>query len=218
MKKILIAICLLIGFSTNSYALDKKIQATNTFKIAIYDTSTFGNGVAGLTFADLAVKVQCASTAVTIDETGDTLTSEGGGYYKFITNDTLTPSNEDECLIWVEGSGNYSGLLAKTPVKFKAVGATINATIPVGVISGTASGASTTTTIIDTTNLTSTSTGAYIGSVVIVAGESSIVKSFNASTDTITLGSTLSATAANKPYYLIPTSLWEILNRVRASR
>lgn len=220
MKKLLASLFLFLFIIINSqaYAFDKKIISTNTFKIGIFDTSSQRNGISGLILSDIMIKVQCASTAVTINESGDTLTDEGGGFYRITTNDSLTPNNEDECLVWSEGTGNYAGLIAKSPVKFKAVGATIDATIPVGVISGTAGGSSTTTTIIDTTNLTSTSTGAYIGSVVIVDGETTIIKSFNPSTDAITLASTLSASAANKTYYLIPTSLWEILSRTRISR
>ncbi len=229
MKKIILTLLFFSCFILEASAIDKRITASNTFKFGIFDTSTISNGVAGLTLSDIVIKVQCASTATTINETGDTLTDELGGYYRLTTNDVLTPNNEDECFVWVEGSGNYLGLLAKAPVKFKVIGATMTTVgvatnsdksgyVLAGTISGTAQGGSTSTTIVDTVNLTSTMGGAYIGGVALVDGETAIIKSFNSSTDTITLASTLSATSAGKTYYLIPQNLWEILSRIRASK
>lgn len=129
MRKLLIALLVMI-LPVSSYALDKKIGATNCFKIGIFDTA--GNGIAGLDvvtpFSNFAVKLQCgAQTLVTMDETNDTVADEGGGYYYICTNDTIGNANEEECLAWVEGEGSYAGLIAKTPVKFKAVGATMDA-------------------------------------------------------------------------------------------
>jgi hypothetical protein len=128
-KKIIIIVLLLI-MPVTSYALDKKIGATNSFKIGIFDTSSKANGGAGRTYnTDFVVKVKCGSgSVVTIDGTGDTITDEGGGYYSITTNDTLTANNEDECLVWAEGAGSYANLIAKMPVKFKAVSNTTSQT------------------------------------------------------------------------------------------
>lgn len=113
---------------TPAHALDKKLGATNCFKIGIFDKS--GNGIAGLDvvtpFADFVVKIQCgANSVVSMDETGDTVADEGGGYYYICTNDAVTNNPEEECLGWVEGEGVYApatgNLIAKSPVKFKSV-------------------------------------------------------------------------------------------------
>jgi len=123
-KQICIALMLLLMPCT-AQAMDKKIVTNNEFKIGIFDE--FGNGIAGLDvitpYSDTVIKIRCgAGNVITVDETGDVFADEGGGYYLLITNDTFTVVNEAECLVWVEGEGNYLGLIAKMPVKFKAVG------------------------------------------------------------------------------------------------
>ena len=130
-KQICIALMLLL-MPVTSWALDKKLGATNCFKVGIFDE--FGNGIAGLDiitpFSDFAIKIQCgANSIVTVDETGDTVADEAGGYYYICTNDTITNNAEEECLNWQEGEGSYAGLIAKTPVKFKAVNDTASATV-----------------------------------------------------------------------------------------
>lgn len=109
-----------------AYAIDKKIAASNTFKFGIFDISSSSNGLTGLTLSDIVIKVQCSGSVYTIDESGDTLTEEGGGYYRLTANDTLTLNNEDECFVWTEGAGDYTGLIAKAPVRFKVVGTTVD--------------------------------------------------------------------------------------------
>jgi len=83
----------------------------------------------------------------------------------------------------------------------------------VGAIRGTADSGSTTT--IGDSLLSSSESNAYIGSMVLVDGETAIVRSFNAGTDTITFDPALSSTASGQAYVLIPHSLWEILFRSR---
>ena len=121
--KYVLAILLIMFFVNPAHAIDKKIGATNIFKIGIFDTSSKSNGVAGLTYTtDVVIKIQCATAGVTtVNGTGDTFTSEGGGYYYLSTNDAITNTNEDECIAWAEGAGNYTGYIAKTPIKFKAI-------------------------------------------------------------------------------------------------
>jgi hypothetical protein len=144
----IVATLLILLIPVCSFALDKKIGSTNQFKIGIFDTSSKGNGITGLTYnTDYIVKVQCGSGSI-IPITGDTVTAEGGGYYRITTNSSITPTNEDECLVWSEGAGNYVNLIAKTPVKFKAVGATIDTGILI--TSGTEGAGVSTTTLIYT--------------------------------------------------------------------
>src|SRR3972149_3322949 len=126
--KYIIALMLLL-MPVTAQAMDKKLGTINCFKIGIFDE--FGNGIAGLDvitpFSDFAVKIQCgANSVVTVNETGDTVADEGGGYYYVCTNDTITNNPEEECLNWQEGEGVFGGLIAKTPVKFKAVGGTVD--------------------------------------------------------------------------------------------
>src|SRR3989304_6058051 len=115
--KYVIALMLLL-IPVTSYALDKKLGTTNKFEIGIFDE--FGNGIAGLTITtDAVIKIQCANGATTtVDGTGDTLTSKGGGYYYLSTNDTIANNVEEECIAWAEGAGNYTpatgNLIAKT--------------------------------------------------------------------------------------------------------
>ena len=123
--KYIIALMLLL-IPVTSHAIDKKLGATNSFKIGIFSASQRGGGLAGLDivspYSDFGIKIQCGGGGlISIDETGEVLADRGGGYYYLETNDTLTATNEAECLVWVEGEGNYLGLIAKTPVKFKAV-------------------------------------------------------------------------------------------------
>ncbi|OHB71489.1 MAG: hypothetical protein A2W23_03160 [Planctomycetes bacterium RBG_16_43_13] len=130
MRKLIIALLILI-IPTVSHALDKKLGATNCFKLGIFDISSKGNGGAGLdvvtAFSDFAIKIQCGDNAVTtMDETGDTVADEGGGYYYVCTNDAITSNNEEECLAWTIGEGTYLDMIAKTPVKFKAIGQTMD--------------------------------------------------------------------------------------------
>jgi len=82
-----------------------------------------------------------------------------------------------------------------------------------GIISGTADSGSTTT--IGDSLFSSAEANAYIGSIVLVTGETSIVSGFNAGTDTITFDPALSSTASGQAYSLFPASLWEILFRSR---
>ena len=118
------------------YALDKKIGAVNCFKILVSDT--VGNGIAGLDvvspFNDFNIQIQCgANTVVTVNETNDTVTDESGGVYYVCTDDIINNAPEEECLAWFVGQGIYSpatgNLIAKTPVKFKAVNDTASATV-----------------------------------------------------------------------------------------
>ena len=124
--KYIIALMLLL-MPVTSWAMDKKLGATNCFKIGIFDE--FSNGIStGLDiitpFSNFVIKADCGSpsTVTTADETGDTVEAEGGGFYYICINDAITNAVEDECSGWVEGEGDHLGLIAKTPVKFKAVG------------------------------------------------------------------------------------------------
>ncbi len=129
-------------FITPAHAIDKKLGATNCFKVGIFDT--VGNGITGLDvvwpYDHTVTKVQCGGNSVTtMDESGDTITDELGGYYYICTNDAITNNPEEECLGWIEGQGNMVSLIAKTPVKFKAIGATIDAAgLAAGAITDTA--------------------------------------------------------------------------------
>ena len=126
MKYIIALMLLLIPVA--AHAIDKKLGATNCFKIGIFSASQKSGGLAGLDvvtpFSDFAIKVQCGdpdtNPVTTVDESGDDVDSEGGGYYYICTNDTVTNNAEEECLAWVEGETNYVGLIAKVPVMFKA--------------------------------------------------------------------------------------------------
>jgi len=202
--KYIIALMLLL-MPVTSWALDKKIVTNNEFKIGIFDK--FGNGISGLDvitpYSDTVIKIQCgAGNIITVDETADTFADEGGGYYLLITNDTFTAVNEAECLGWVEGEGNYVGLIAKTPVKFKAVGATMS---QVGLLKSITVSSATTSTI-TSTELSEASNKDYVGGIVncpnatAVDNRAIILKiiSFNPTTDTITLnGLFASALSAN---------------------
>ena len=218
MKYILMALLLIIPVT--SYALDKKLGATNCVKIGIFDET--GGGIAGLDvatpFSDFVVKMQCgANSIVSVDETSDTVTDEGGGYYYVCTNDSITSNVEEECLAWVEGEGIALDLIAKSPVKFKAVGATIDAVIPIGVITGTLSAGSTSTSLISA-SFSATDTSDYIGWTAAVNGGTAIVNSFNSSTDTVSLSSSIGTVNTGDVVVLMPTSLWEILYRSRGGR
>ena len=85
-------------------------------------------------------------------------------------------------------------------------------------ITGTAQVGSTVSMIVDTINLVSNQANAYTGMVVEVGGETAIVKSFNSTTDTITLATNLSSEPDNNTYCLIRDSVWEILNKIRTIR
>jgi len=132
-KQICIALILLL-MPVTSWAIDKKLGATNCFLIGIFDE--FGNGIStGLDittpFSNLVIKTNCGSpsTTTTVDETGDTIEASGGGYYYICANDAITNAVEDECMGWVEGEGDHLGLLALVPKGFKAVNDTTSATI-----------------------------------------------------------------------------------------
>lgn len=129
----LFIIALLLIIPATSHALDKKLGATNCFKIGIFDEYGGGIPVAALDitppFSNLTIKVDCGSPAsvTTVEETtGDSIEDELGGFYYICTDDTITYAVEDECEGWVEGEGNAAGLIAKSPVKFKAVGTTLD--------------------------------------------------------------------------------------------
>lgn len=129
MRKVTVLILMLSLIPITSQAFDKKLGATNCFKIGIFDTA--GNGGEGLDvvtpFDDFDVKIQCGANAlVTINETADTVADEGGGFYYICTNDSITSNVEEECLAWVIGDGTYTDLIAKSPVKFKAIGLTMD--------------------------------------------------------------------------------------------
>ena len=115
---------LLLLIPYTAHATDKLINGTMPcFKIGIFDTD--GNGVSGLTWSDITLYMQCGrNTLVTVNETGDTIVedSDAGGYYDICTNDSITSTNEDECSAWVTGTG-----IAKSPVKIKDIGATMDA-------------------------------------------------------------------------------------------
>jgi|SRR3990167_1596193 len=221
-KYIIVLLLLLVPMS--ALALDKKLGTTNCVKIGIFDET--GGGIAsGLDittpFSNLVIKVDCGSPAsvTTVDETGDTIESEGGGYYYICFNDSMTNAVEDECVAWVEGQSgsDAEGLITKSPVKFKAVGATIDAVIPIGVITGTLSAGSTSTSLIST-SFSATDTSDYIGWTAAVNGGTAIVKSFNSSTDTVSLSSSIGTVNTGDVVVLMPTSLWEILYRSRGGR
>ena len=192
-KQICIALMLLLMPCT-AQALDKKINPVNSFVIGIFDE--FDNGIAGLDvvtpYSDFAVKIQCGSSSITtIDETGDAITDLGGGYYYILTDDGIVYSIENECLVWAEGEGNYAGLIAKTPVKFKAVDATMS---QVGLLKSITVSSATTSTI-TSAGLSEASNKDYVGGVIncpnaTAADNRAIflrIISFNPFTDTITL-------------------------------
>ena len=193
MKYIYIALMLLL-MPVSAQALDKKLGTTNCFKVGIFDE--FGNGIAGLDvitpFSDFAIKIQCgANSVVAVIETGDTVADESGGYYYICTNDTITNNPEEECLNWQEGEGSYAGLIAKTPVKFKAVDGTMS---QVGLLKSITVSSATTSTI-TSVGLSETSNKDYVGGVIncpnaTAADNRAIflrIISFNPFTDTITL-------------------------------
>lgn len=127
--KYIIAILLLL-IPVSAHAMDKKLGATNKFEIGIFDTAD--NGLAPSTPLAISttvnIKVRCANQSETTLTSGNTtFTSRGGGYYYVSTTDAIAHSAEEECSVWAEGAGSYAGLIAKTPMKFKAVGATIDA-------------------------------------------------------------------------------------------
>lgn len=201
---IIIAILLSLIFTVNAHAIDKKLGATNSFKVTITDNT--GNGIAGLDvnatggYSDFAIKFKCGSDAiVTMDETGDTIIDEGGGVYYVTTNDTLTTTNENECVVWAVGEGNYvvattvpTSLIAKTPRLIKAIGATMDMT---GIYKQVTVTSATTSTITSTSGLTEASNKDYVGAVINCPNATAAdnrpvflkVISFNPTTDTITL-------------------------------
>lgn len=206
MKKLIIAILLLLLIPVTNHALDKKIVSSNEFKIGIFDT--VGNGIAGLDvnatggYSDFAIKIVCgAGNVITVDETGDTMADEGAGYYLLITNDVFTAVNEAECLIWVVGEGDYiqSGvmLIAKTPAKFKAVGATMDG---IGLYKQITVTSTPLTSTIISTGFSEASNKGYIGATVNCPNATSAdnrpiflkIISFNPATDTVTLNGAFS--------------------------
>jgi len=205
-KQICIALMLLLTPVT-SWAIDKKLGATNCFLIGIFDE--FGNGIStGLDittpFSNLVIKTNCGSpsTTTTVDETGDTIEASGGGYYYICTNDAITNAVEDECMGWVEGEGDHLGLLALVPKGFKAVGATMS---QVGLLKSITVSSATTSTI-TSAGLSEASNKDYVGGVIncpnaTAADNRAIflrIISFNPFTDTITLnGLFASALSAN---------------------
>ena len=193
--KYIIALMLLL-MPVTSWALDKKLGATNCFLIGIFDE--FGNGIStGLDittpFSNLVIKTNCGSpsTITTVDETGDTVEASGGGYYYICTNDAITNAVEDECMGWVEGEGDHLGLIALVPKGFKAVGATMS---QVGLLKSITVSSATTSTI-TSAGLSETSNKDYVGGVIncpnaTAADNRAIflrIISFNPFTDTITL-------------------------------
>ena len=163
--KYIIPLFLILFLISPVYAIDKKIGATNIFKIGVFDISSKGNGIAGLTYTtDVVIKIQCGTAGITtVNGTGDTFTSEGGGYYYLSTNDSITNTNEDECIAWAEGAGNYAGLIAKTPIKFKAVGKTTE-TISCDISAATSSSSFTIASCVDEDNASITlATDMFVG-------------------------------------------------------
>ena len=170
---IIIALLISLFLAVDAHALDKKLVSTNCFKMVITDTS--GNGIAGLDaatpFDDFEVKVKCGSDSIiTLNEAGDTIVDEGGGVYYYCTDDTLTTTNENECVVWTVGEGNYSlatnpvtSLLAKNPLKFKAVAVTVGVLTPDATDTEKAAVASTAIKIYDTGNLVATNTRKFTG-------------------------------------------------------
>jgi len=191
------------------YALDKKLGAVNCFKVLVSDI--VGNGIAGLDvvspFNDFNIQIQCgANTVVTVNETNDTVTDESGGVYYVCTDDIINNAPEEECLAWFVGQGIYSpatgNLIMKTPVKFKAVGATMS---QVGLLKSITVSSATTSTI-TSTGLSEASNKDYVGGIVncpnaTAADNRAIflrIISFNPTTDTVTLnGLFASALSAN---------------------
>ena len=111
MKYIIALMLILMPYTAQ--ALDKKLGATNCFKIGIFDE--FGNGIStGIDittpFSNLVIKADCGSpsTVTTTDETGDTVEAEGGGFYYVCMNDAITNAVEDECDGRVEGEGDHA--------------------------------------------------------------------------------------------------------------
>ena len=190
----LLIIALLLIIPVTAHALDKKLGATNCFKIGVFDE--IGGGIAGLDvitpFSDTITKIQCgANSVVPMNETGDTVADEGGGYYYICTNDTITSNVEEECLAWVEGEDIAAGVIAKSPVKFKAVGATMS---HVGLLKSITISSATTSTI-TSSGLSEASNRDYIGGIIncpnATAADNRMIFlkiiSFNPATDTITL-------------------------------
>lgn len=194
MKKYTILLLLLL-ISTTSHAYDKKLGTTNCFKVGIFDT--IGNGISGLDvvtpFAHTVTKIQCGgNSATTMDETSDTMADEGSGYYYICTNDSITNNPEEECLGWVEGEGTMLNLIAKTPVKFKSVGATVD--MGIGTFSGAvfSSGDCTNSQTVFDTDLTQTQTDHWEDTFLtftsgILAGQTKPVTAFNGTTKCISI-------------------------------
>lgn len=173
MRKYITAIIFISLFiPVTSHAFDKKLGATNCFKIGIFDT--VGNGGAGLDvvtpFDDFDVKIQCGANAlVTMDETADTVADEGGGYYYICTDDSITSNVEEECLAWVIGDGTYTDLIAKSPVKFKAIGQTMDLLLAPTVAGRTLDVTATGEAGVDFSNIAGTLDAAEIGTDAITA-------------------------------------------------
>jgi len=193
--KYIIALMLLL-MPVTSWAMDKKLGATNCFLIGIFDE--FGNGIStGLDivtpFSNLVIKTNCGSpsTTTTVDEIGDTIEASVGGYYYICANDAITNAVEDECMGWVEGEGDHLGLIALVPKGFKAVGATMS---QVGLLKSITASSATTSTI-TSAGLSEASNKDYVGGVIncpnaTAADNRAIflrIISFNPFTDTITL-------------------------------
>lgn len=202
MRKYIIAIVMVALLPVASHALDKKLGTTNSFKVGIFDTSSRANGGAGLDvvapYSDFDIKIQCGSnTIVTMDESGDTIVDEGGGYYYVTTNDAITHNAEEECLAWVEGEGVYSGLIMKAPVRFKAVAATMS---HVGLLKEIVVSSSTTSTI-TSAGFSEGSNKGYVGGIINCPNATAVdnrpiflkIISFNPATDTVTLNGLLAS-------------------------
>jgi len=86
-----------------------------------------------------------------------------------------------------------------------------------GGIYGTLSASSTSTSLISTA-FVGTDTSDYVGWVAVVNGGTAIVKSFNPTTDTVTLASSIGTVNTGDVIKLIPESLYEILYRARLIR
>src|SRR3990170_4430683 len=106
MRPILTMIIILL-LPVYSFAIDKKLGSTNSFRIGIYDISLRMNAITDLDvnatggYDDYEIHIKCGNnTEVTIDESGDVIVYEGSGIYYITTNDAITNNAEDECVVW----------------------------------------------------------------------------------------------------------------------
>jgi len=84
------------------YAIES-LKTVTKFDLYLADTS--GADITTATFTDITVYWRCfGGTTTAIDESGDTLTNVGDGYYEVVTNDTITCAAGNTLSAWATGT------------------------------------------------------------------------------------------------------------------